>query len=502
MLGKTIKMGKLDSGWKTGEAHNISFGVTEACNLACKYCYMVGKNNDNKMTFEIAKKSIDYILRDREHFNRDSVVWDFIGGEPFLEMGLIDQIADYIKQETYLLKHPWFNSYRISFSTNGLLYDTEEVQKFIHKNSKHISIGVSVDGNKVKHDAQRVKLDGSGSYDDVVKVVPLWQKQFPNATTKATFSSDDIIHLKDSIIALWDMGIRNVAANVVFEDVWKDEDSLVYEEQLKKLADYVIEKELWNTYSVRFFDPEIGYPLLKDDIYLNYCGAGKMLSIDYKGDFFPCIRFTDFTLQNTKGLKIGDYNNGINKDLLRPFSALTLKAQSTSKCIECPVATGCAWCTGFNYDDNAGETIFNRATYNCEMYKANIRANEYFWSKLSDVLNIENPREIKRKERMNLDAKEKYKSMLFITHDNLTPHCNYTNQRKTKRVMDEKTFEYGIEYCAKNGFDPVLLGEKFESENSYLRLVDNRKSDGYKENILIFKDFLKSIMSMRTILCL
>ncbi|MEG1572459.1 MAG: hypothetical protein RR328_02820, partial [Bacteroidales bacterium] len=50
----------------------------------------------------------------------------------FLEIDLIDKICDYIKLKMFIMDHPWFDSYRFSFSTNGLLYSTLKVQKFIH----------------------------------------------------------------------------------------------------------------------------------------------------------------------------------------------------------------------------------------------------------------------------------------------------------------------------------------------------------------------------------
>lgn len=36
----------------------LTLVVTENCNLACKYCYEVHKNNKGKMSFEIAKKQL------------------------------------------------------------------------------------------------------------------------------------------------------------------------------------------------------------------------------------------------------------------------------------------------------------------------------------------------------------------------------------------------------------------------------------------------------------
>lgn len=311
-----VKMGNLIEQWGGNSIKNITFCVTEDCNLECKYCYMTGKNNKNKMSYEVAKKAVDYILSDQEFFNEEGVIWDFIGGEPFLAIDFIEKISNYIKTQMYLLNHPWFNKYRFSFSSNGILYNTPKVQKYINDNKGHISVGLSVDGNRIKHDLQRVKKDGTGSYDDVVRNVPLWLEQFPNALTKSTFSHADLPYLKDSVISLWDLGINNVSANVVYENVWEDGDDIIFEDQLIDLADYIIEKKLWDKYSVRFFDYRIGFPLIEEELHRNHCGSGVMLAIDHIGDLYPCIRFLDFSLNNRKGIKIGDIYNGDRKSVV------------------------------------------------------------------------------------------------------------------------------------------------------------------------------------------
>ena len=95
--------------WHEGQAKSITFIVTKDCQLACKYCYLVGKNSKERMTWEVAKSAIDYILAHEDDFKEESVIWDFIGGEPFLEIDLIDKICDYLKIEMYRLKHPCFD---------------------------------------------------------------------------------------------------------------------------------------------------------------------------------------------------------------------------------------------------------------------------------------------------------------------------------------------------------------------------------------------------------
>ena len=106
----TSKIKKSNEQWQEGVAKNITFIVTKDCQLACKYCYLVGKNEKERMSWDTAKAAIDYILTHRSDFNEESVVWDFIGGEPFLEIELIDKICDYIKTEMFRLNHHWFNS--------------------------------------------------------------------------------------------------------------------------------------------------------------------------------------------------------------------------------------------------------------------------------------------------------------------------------------------------------------------------------------------------------
>lgn len=64
--------------------------------MRCTYCYMVGKNNVNRMNWETGKQIIDFLL-DNPYTSEmsDSIMLDFIGGEPLLEMDLIDKMCDY-----------------------------------------------------------------------------------------------------------------------------------------------------------------------------------------------------------------------------------------------------------------------------------------------------------------------------------------------------------------------------------------------------------------------
>ena len=382
--------------WNSSIAKSITFIVTKDCQLACKYCYLVGKNEKERMSWDVAKKAVDYILEHPNEFNEDAVIWDFIGGEPFLEIDLIDKICDYIKTQMFLRKHHWFNSYRFSFSTNGINYNSDKVQKFIEKNHSHLSIGITIDGTKQKHDLNRIwKGIGKekGSYDDVVRNIPLWLSQFPYGGTKVTISSADIPYIKESVLHLYSLGIHEVNINCVFEDVWNENDDKLFENQLIELADAIIDCELYSQYTCSLFSEHIGKPLNSKLQNENWCGAGKMLSIDATGNFYPCTRFAQYSLRNKKALIIGNIDEGIDKNKLRPFLTLDRCTQSTQECIDCEVASGCAWCQGENYDAAGSPTIYQRATAICKMHKARVRANNYYWNKLYRKLELEGERE-------------------------------------------------------------------------------------------------------------
>ena len=392
--------------WQHGLAKHITFIVTKDCQLACKYCYLVGKNSKERMPFEIAKQAIDYILGHEEDFSEGSVVWDFIGGEPFIEIDLIDQICDYLKTEMFRLNHHWFNSYRFSFATNGINYHTDKVQQFIKKNRQHLSIGITIDGTKRKHDLNRIwktkdmekgimpkPEEERGSYDDVVKNIPLWLSQFPDDSTKVTISSADIPYIKESVLHLYSLGIKEVNINVVFENVWQEGDDSKFEEQLLSLADDIIDGGYYKDYACSFFSENIGKPMDAKIDNNNWCGAGMMLSIDAAGNFYPCTRFAAYSLRSKKPIIIGNVYDGIDKNKLRPFLALDRTTQCPKECIDCEVASGCAWCQGENYDAAETNTIYQRATAICKMHKARVRANNYYWNKLYRKLELEGRRE-------------------------------------------------------------------------------------------------------------
>ena len=458
---------KIDSPWNNGNAKEFTFIVTKDCQLACKYCYLVGKNSSEKMSFEIAKGTVDYILSNRydSFFNTKSVIFNFIGGEPFLEIDLIDKICDYIKRQMYILKHHWFNSYRFSISTNGINYDSERVQKFIRKNKYHLSIGITIDGTRLKHDMNRIWRSNEniekGSYKDVVRNVPLWLQQFPNAGTKVTISSPDVPYICESVLHLYSLGIKTISINCVFEGVWKEGDDVVFEKQLLKLADEIIDKDLYLHNSCSLFDETIGKPMDSGRNTKNWCGSGLMLAIDSSGNFYPCTRFVQYSLRNKKARIVGNIYDGLDKNKIRPFLMLDRCIQSTKECIECPVASGCAWCQGENYDCSSTNTIFERSTAICNMHKARVRANEYYWRKLYSKQNICRESKELVDNRCKLDKSPfNLKSINVLLDSSAVQFCNCPKSDKEYEILPLDSLKKVISFAKDNDYSLRFIHSK------------------------------------------
>lgn len=371
---------------------NITFQVTDDCNLRCSYCYQINKGH-HKMPFEVAKKFIDMLLDNEEStkmyvdtFKKRAAILDFIGGEPFLEVELIDQICEYFLQQVILKNHPWQYNYRISISTNGTLYFKPEVQNFIEKYKNHLSLGITVDGHKELHDSCRKFPDGSGSYDLAIAAVHHYNTVFKGGMgSKVTLAPQNIEHTYTALKHLVEEGYTTIHCNCVYEKGWTTEHATILYYELKKMADYLIDNNLVETHEISMFDEFSFCPMPLTDTQ-NWCGGnGVMIALDYKGDIYPCLRYMESSLgTDVPPIIIGNVYDGIMQDAkcincINALKAVNRITQSSQECLECPIARGCSWCQAYNYQDSGD---FNhRATYICEMHKARALANSYYWNR-------------------------------------------------------------------------------------------------------------------------
>lgn len=391
---------------KDDKIFDITLQVTDSCNLRCSYCYQICKKN-HFMDFETAKNYIDMIAinpKENEYFNPKNVkglIFDFIGGEPFLNIDLIDKVMDYTISKLIEMNSPLIYFTRFLICTNGTLYFDPKVQKFLDKYKQWLSVSISIDGNKELHDACRKFPDGSGSYDIVVKAIEDWREktgEYP--CSKVTLSPSNINYLFDAVKNLLDLGFTSILGNVVFEKGWNLDYAKIYYKELTKLGNYLLDNDLEEDVYISFFEyPDSKFFRPKDwsneDELKNWCGGnGAMIALNYTGNLYPCLRYMEDALgDSVPPLIIGNVNkNEIatteeQKQLTRKLKAIDSYTQSSDECRECPIAVGCAWCQAYNYQETG--VLNKRVTYICPMHKARALANIEFWNKYYKKHNID-----------------------------------------------------------------------------------------------------------------
>lgn len=391
-------------------ARTITFQVTEDCSLRCTYCYQCNKTKKS-MTFEDAKKFIDLLIEESYDENSvyhisktKAVILEFIGGEPLLEAKLIRRIIEYFKYKTITERHPWAANYVASMISNGLHYFQEDTQRLIKENLGKIDFAITLDGCQELHDSCRILPNGDGSYSIAEKACKHFMKNYnSNMSTKLTIAPDNVHWTSKAFINLYNLGYKNIHGNCIYESGWYEDSPLVLYNELKILADFILENDLIETTIFSIFDNTmfVEIPKEQDD---NFCGAdGSMIALDCSGNILPCQRFSECSMGKGNALTIGDLENGIakidkHKKNLCELSCLTRSGQSTKECMECPIASGCGWCTAHNLQDTG--SINKRATYSCKMHKARALANMYFWAKIikqypnNELVQINVPKDI------------------------------------------------------------------------------------------------------------
>lgn len=263
-------------------------------------CYEEHKCGD-RMSFDTARRFVDLLFdmdaRGDKYVNEDEangLCLDFIGGEPLLEVELMDNICEYFVLEALRRNHRWATRYMISISTNGVAYFEPAVQHFFKKWGNKVSVGITIDGNKELHDKCRRFADGRPSYDLAAAAFKDAIKRYGYDGTKLTIARANLPYLatafKDMIN---EFGVSYIQGNPVFEEEWNNEDANLYYHQIKEVADWLLEDDRWQRIGTSFLDQWIGHALPESDNQ-NWCwGAGTPI-------------LTKDGYRNIEDLQIGD----------------------------------------------------------------------------------------------------------------------------------------------------------------------------------------------------
>lgn len=110
-----------------------------------------------------------------------------------------------------------------------------------------------------------------------------------------------------------------------------------------------------------------------------------MLAFDVDGTVLPCMRYSPIATTGRPSYRIGDVEAGIarredDRQRMENLRAITRQSQSEQRCLDCPINSGCAWCTAYNYQITG--TPNRRVTYICDMHKARVLAQCYHHNRL------------------------------------------------------------------------------------------------------------------------
>lgn len=161
------------------QTQTLVIKIASRCNINCTYCYMYNLE-DKSYVIQPKFMSPETVGAMMEQVNLHCLThgleqFTFVlhGGEPLLASKKF--FTDFVEIMQKVM-NPTIKCI-IQVQTNGILLTEEWCQLF---SKLHISIGISIDGNKPTHDKYRLDHQGNGTYDKVLKGIRCAQNFFKN----------------------------------------------------------------------------------------------------------------------------------------------------------------------------------------------------------------------------------------------------------------------------------------------------------------------------------
>lgn len=331
--------------------------VTQNCNLRCSYCpyscsKTVQRSHSNKaMTFDVAKKSID-LLAQNSHGVKEPTI-SFYGGEPLLNLKLIEQCVTYAKEVF------WGKNIQFSMTSNGTLW-TEQVIDFFVENDFQITL--SLDGPEKIHDKHRLFTNGNGSFKKIMKylrkaILKHGEKLYSKLSINMVMDPQNDF---DEISALFEDEYLNkihLMADVIDDDLNDQEN--IYDESFTSKLTYNIFLALLNYFSIlkitEISKISESVPQLMEQEYESFlktynglpiqsapsgpCIAGqRRLFVDVLGRFFPCERISE----TSEFMNIGNIEDGLDYNNIKVM--INIAQLTADECKNCYAFRMCDHC--------------------------------------------------------------------------------------------------------------------------------------------------------------
>ena len=346
----------------------VCLNIIHGCNLRCKYCFAdEGEYHGHKgvMSVETAKKAIDYVIK--RSGPRKNIEIDLFGGEPTLIMDTIKEIIQYARDN----EAKWNKNIRFTMTTNATLLN-DEMMEFMDKEMGNIIL--SLDGRKEVNDKVRIKVDGSGSYDDILpNIKKMISKRTKGKTyyVRGTFTRDNVDFYED-VVSMLNEGFREISIEpVVLEDghplAIREEDIPEIFDNYDKLYNEMARRKREGKDEFTFYHFNIdlqGGPCVYKRI--SGCGSGfEYVAITPQGDVYPCHQFV-----GKEEYKLGSvFDDTYDAELGKKFKKAHI--YNKPKCRECWARFYCSGgCQANNVNFNGDMNI--PYEIGCKMQKKRI----------------------------------------------------------------------------------------------------------------------------------
>lgn len=298
----------------------IGIWVTTGCNLMCRYCYEGIEKKCKNMTQDVADCIIKFIKTVYKPTKQEPLIVEFHGGEPLINFSIIQYIISELEKSS--LKSLF------GITTNGLLLTKEIVSYLCEKMTYGVSL--SLDGDMLTNDENRIDYNGNGTYTRVMKIVPELLKQKPDIRVRMTYTPETVERLGENIIHLIKCDFKNiVSVPDYFSPNWSAKKMEILLEQMKIVRKYYREN-IDKLKSVRIS--------ILEDRFQNkgFCQGGKTnFHVLPNGDLYPCsygVNETELLLGNVvKGTLLEDNIQRLEK----------INTSPVHKCQGCTIYSAC-----------------------------------------------------------------------------------------------------------------------------------------------------------------
>ncbi len=327
-----------------GELKALCLHVAHDCDLRCRYCFAgTGAFGGARTLMDLAtaKAAVDML------FSSAAKVYeiDFFGGEPLLNLGVVEETSAYARQQAKALG----KKVNLTLTTNGYSMNQSVRDRLVALN---LDIILSHDGRQDVHNATRPCPGGLPSYQDITRnileLVPRLGEKYYIRGTYTALNKDFVQDIRHWL----DLGLRRFSMEPVVlppssKMALTQEDLAFLREQYWQLAELAQEEPF--TYFHFNLDWERGQCGARR---ASGCGACiEYVAVDPKGGIFPCHQFV-----GEDAWQLGTVHTGItNKSIPEQF--LKLGIESKPICQKCWARFHCgggchanAWWTNSNLD--------------------------------------------------------------------------------------------------------------------------------------------------------